>query len=104
MTYLYIRDIMYLDKEVDKQAIKKEIKIMSGKRKIYGVSSKFNFGEWEHYVVVFDNMEAAQKWLHTEEYDSRERELMTKTAAIKLAGRKSVENPIDWEQNSNVLF
>ena len=63
-------------------------------RKIYGVSSKFNFGEWNHVVYVFDNKEDAEKWLDTEEYDFREREIMTKTAAIKLAGRKSVNNAI----------
>lgn len=60
-------------------------------RTIYGVSSKFNFGAWEHYVVKTNNKEKAEKWLRTEEYDFRERELMTKTAAIKLAGRKTVE-------------
>ena len=36
----------------------------------------------------------AEKWLDTEEYDFREREIMTKTAAIKLAGRKTVNNAI----------
>ena len=60
-------------------------------RKIYGVSSKHGFGDWEHVVYVFENMEEAEKWLNTEEYDFRERELMTKTAAIKLAGKKAVE-------------
>lgn len=58
---------------------------------IYGVSSKFNFGKWGHRVYKFDNKEIANKWLNTEEYDFRERELMTKTAAIKLAGRRAVE-------------
>lgn len=61
-------------------------------RKIYGVSSKFDFGTWSHVVYVFNDKEATEKWLDTEEYDFRERELMTKTAAIKLAGRKAVEN------------
>lgn len=59
--------------------------------KIYGVSSKYDFGKWNHVVYVFDDKKSAEKWLHTEEYDFRERELMTKTAAIKLAGRKRVE-------------
>ena len=63
-------------------------------RKFYGVSSKFNFGVWNHVVYVFDSKEDAEKWLDTEEYDFREREIMTKTAAIKLAGRKSVNNAI----------
>lgn len=60
-------------------------------RKIYGVSSKYEFG-WEHMVYVFSDKASAEKWLETEEYDFRERELMTKTSAIKLAGRKAVEN------------
>lgn len=62
------------------------------KRKIYGVSSKFEFGTWSHKVYVFSDGDSAEKWLNTEERDFRERELMTKTAAIKLAGRKAVEN------------
>lgn len=58
---------------------------------IYGVSSKFNFGTWNHKVVKFNDYEKAEEWLYTEEYDFRERELMSKTAAIKLAGKKAVE-------------
>lgn len=65
-------------------------------RKIYGISSKYNFG-WEHKVYAFDNKEDAEKWLRTEEYDFRERELMTKTAAIKLAGKKAVDNALVLE-------
>lgn len=64
------------------------------KRKTYGVSSKYEFGSWNHIVYVFDEKEDAEKWLNTEEYDFRERELMTKTAAIALAGRKAVESAI----------
>ena len=63
-------------------------------RKIYGVSSKYDFGTWDHVVYVFENKDSAEKWLNTEEHDFRERELMTKTAAIKLAGRKAVENAV----------
>ena len=66
--------------------------------KVYGVSSKFNFGKWDHSVYVFSNNDKAQEWLVTEEHDFRERELMTKTAAIKLAGRKAVENAINYEE------
>ena len=62
------------------------------KRVIYGVSSKYAYNEWEHEVYMFANQEVAERWLHTEECDFRERELMTKTAAIKLAGRKAVKN------------
>lgn len=61
-------------------------------RKIYGVSSKFEFGEWSHNVYVFEARETAEKWLNTEESDFRERELMSKTAAVKLAGRAAVES------------
>lgn len=63
-------------------------------RKIYGVSSKYDFGNWEHRVYVFDNQAEADKWLNTEEGDFRERELMTKTAATKLAGKKAVDNAV----------
>lgn len=63
-------------------------------RKIYGVSSKFDFGAWDHIVYVFESKETAEKWLDTEEYAFRERELMTKTAAIQLVGRKAVENAV----------
>lgn len=66
-------------------------------KKIYGVSSKFDFDNWNHVVYVFDDMKTAEKWLYTEEYDFREREIMNKTAAIKLAGKNAVENAIrDW--------
>lgn len=65
------------------------------RNKAYGVSSKFSFGKWNHRVYgPFKTEEQAERWLHTEEYDFRERELMSKTAAIKLAGRKFVENAI----------
>jgi hypothetical protein len=62
------------------------------KRKIYGVSSKYDFGAWSHKVYVFSDRDSAEKWLNTEERDFRERELMSKIAAIKLAGRKAIEN------------
>lgn len=65
------------------------------KKQIYGVSSKYNFGRWGHIVYHFNDTETADKWLHTEEYDFREREIMCKTKAIKLAGRKAVENAIE---------
>lgn len=55
--------------------------------KIYGVSSKFWFDHWEHVGYEFDNLEEAERWLHTEEHDFRERELMSLTAAEKLCGK-----------------
>lgn len=62
----------------------------------YGVSSKYNFGEWSHRVYgPFETEEQAEKWLHTEECDFREREIMSKTAAIKLACKKAVENAME---------
>ena len=61
------------------------------KKQFFGVSSKYDFGKWNHRVYRFQSNEEAEKWLHTEEYDFREREVMSKTAAIKLAGRKAVE-------------
>lgn len=63
-------------------------------RKIYGVSSKNQFGDWNHIVYSFDNQEQADAWLDAEEYDFRERELMTKTSAIRLAGKKAVLNAL----------
>lgn len=65
-------------------------------KKIYGVSSKYEFSGWNHNVYVFDTKEEAEKWLNTEEYDSRSRELMNKTTAIKLAGRKAVDEATDY--------
>jgi hypothetical protein len=50
---------------------------------IYGISEKFNFGRWTGYIRKFDNLEEAEKWLHTEEGDFRERELCSKTKAMK---------------------
>ena len=65
------------------------------KRQIYGVSSKYNFGRWEHSIYKFEDMGTAERWLQTEEYDFREREIMTKTAAIKLAGARAVNTARD---------
>lgn len=61
----------------------------------YGVSSKYEFGKWSHVVYgPFESEEQAKEWLHAEEYDFRDRELMSKTAAVKLAGKKAVENAV----------
>ncbi len=69
--------------------MKKEI----NRNRAYGVSSKFDFGSWSHIVYgPFETNEQAEKWLNTEERDFRERELMSKTAAIKLAGKEAIEN------------
>lgn len=54
--------------------------------KIYGVRSKYDFGKWEHVGYIFSNLEDAEEWLHREEYNFYEKELMSKTAAKKLCG------------------
>ena len=59
---------------------------------IYGVSSRYEFGMWNHRVYKFYDKETAEKWLNTEEADFRTRELMTKDEATKLAGNKAVLN------------
>ena len=61
-------------------------------RTIYGVSSRYSFGMWNYSVYKFNDKETAEKWLHTEEYAFRMRELMTKTEATKLAGNRAVAN------------
>lgn len=43
----------------------------------------------------FRDNETAKEWLHTEEFDFRERELMNKTEAVKFVGRQSVNNAIE---------
>ena len=62
---------------------------------IYGVSSKYNFGHWDHRVCKFTDLEKAKKWLRTEEYDFRERELCSKAKAISYAGKKTVEAAVE---------
>ena len=61
-------------------------------RTIYGVSSRYECGMWNHRVYKFSDKETADKWLHTEEAEFRMRELMTKTEATKLAGNRAVAN------------
>ena len=61
-------------------------------RAIYGVSSRFEFGMWNHRVYKFRDKGTAEKWLNTEEADFRMRELMTKAEATKLAGNRAVAN------------
>lgn len=57
-------------------------------KQIIGVSSKYQFGAWEHRAVKFENMADAEKWLETEEYDFREREIFTiEWHAIRLIGQ-----------------
>lgn len=70
----------------------------------YGVSSKYEFGSWNHVVYgPFASEEQAQRWLHSEGYNFRERELMSKTAAIKLAGKKAVDRAIDPTEEEQII-
>lgn len=55
---------------------------------IFGDSAKFEFGRWTHQITKFTDYAEAIKWLHTEEYDFRERELISKTAAVKYGYRE----------------
>lgn len=66
---------------------------------IYGLSSKFEFGRWSHRVFKFDDVAMAEKWLDTEEYDFRERELVTKSKAIRLAGQSAVDEAILYDED-----
>ena len=65
---------------------------------IIGVSSKYDFGHWSHRVYTFETKEAAEKWLHTEQYDFRERELFNDLRpAVELAGPEEVARAIYGE-------
>ena len=66
---------------------------------IIGISSKFDFGSWHHKVYTFENNEAAEKWIYTEEGDFRERELFEDVKdAVKLAGIESVASAIEGRE------
>lgn len=52
--------------------------------KIYGVSSKYQFGEWDNKGYIFYDLDKAWEWFETEEYDFRERELLTQEEAYEL--------------------
>lgn len=65
---------------------------------IYGVSSRYSFGQWEHIVFHFNDMNSAQKWLHTECHNFCERELMNRANAIKLAGFEAVKYALEYDE------
>lgn len=70
---------------------------------IYGVSSKFEFGRWNYCFYKFTEYESALKWLDTEEYNFRERELMSKSKFVKYFGKKALNKV--WEvTESGVLI
>ena len=55
---------------------------------IYGVSSKYDFGKWNHSINYFESLESAEEWLNAEQYDFRQREIMTESAAKRLVGAR----------------
>ena len=66
---------------------------------IIGISSKFDFGRWNHSVRVFETQQEAEKWLYTEEGDFRERELFEDVKeAVQLAGIESVASAIEGRE------
>lgn len=55
---------------------------------IYGVSGKYEFGEWKvKDAYSFSSIEEANEFLETEEGDFRERELVSKSELIKRCGK-----------------
>ena len=63
--------------------MKKKRKYFEKNGFIFGDSAKFSFGRWQHDITKFTSFEEAEKWLHTEQYDFKERELISKTTAKK---------------------
>lgn len=58
---------------------------------VYGISSKSDTIYQDCAVYYFTDFAKARAWLHTEEYDFRERELCSKTQAVKCVGDKAVK-------------
>lgn len=58
---------------------------------LYGVSSKYEGRSGWNYEVYgpFRSEKEADSWLHTQENDFRERSLVSKSAAIKMAGQRA---------------
>lgn len=87
-----LRGMRYTDiiKQPAQRAEKQEGKTMKNARAyfdkngfIIGESAKFDFGKWHYRHERFTSWDAAETWLHTEEYDFRERELISLTTARK---------------------
>ena len=58
-----------------------ELKYFNKNKMIFGVSYKNNYDFFSTYIIKFENWESATKWLNTEEYDFKSRELISKTEA-----------------------
>ena len=55
------------------------------RNRAYGVSSKYNFGGWDHVVYgPFETEDQAHEWLHTEERDFRSRLVYKRISALIL--------------------
>lgn len=68
------------------------------KKIIVGISTRIEFGDYKLYrVYVFTDRDLAEEWLYTEEYDFRIRELLSKTEAIKMYGRKVLDGAVDGD-------
>lgn len=61
---------------------------------VYGVSVRFNFGLFIGYAIKFTNLENAEKWLDKEEYDFREKMLVSKSALKNYTVKFISENDI----------
>lgn len=61
------------------------------KERLYGISSKYEGRSgWNHEVYgPFSSENEANRWLRTQEDDFRERALMSKSAALKMAGQRA---------------
>lgn len=68
---------------------------------LYGVSSK-DCGNFK--LKIFTDLKEAEAWLHTEEYDFRERELCSKTQAIKLMGKENFDHSFEMYANGDEDF
>lgn len=66
--------------------------------KIYGWSWK----SWDdQYMIAFDTEGEAREWLHTEEHDFRERELLTRDEAINQMGHEVFD---EWDETERIRF
>ena len=64
---------------------------------IYGVSYKYGgLGYYGSYVVKFYDIDIARRWLNTEEYDFRTRELASYSRAIEIVGAREIEQSTPW--------
>lgn len=58
-----------------------KLKYFNKNKMVYGVSCKGNYDFFNTQIVKFNSWESATKWLNTEEYDFKSRELISKTEA-----------------------